>query len=236
MDDNLRVVIAAAGAGSRMGSRINKQYLLLNNRPVLAYSLDIFEQFEAVDEIVIVARASEISYCEEEIVRKYKYRKVSRVVAGGPERQDSVWAGLSQLNDQTAYVAVHDGARPLLSLDLLQALYREARRWGAAIPGVISRDTLKMVDRDSFVSHTLDRNSVVAVQTPQIFEFHELKKAYQEAFCDNFRATDDASLFERYIGRVKVVAGQYDNLKITTPEDIIIAESLLKARRHSKGD
>lgn len=113
MDDNLRVVIAAAGAGSRMGSRINKQYLLLNNRPVLAYSLDIFEQFEAVDEIVIVARASEISYCEEEIVRKYKYRKVSRVVAGGPERQDSVWAGLSQLNDQTAYVAVHDGARPL---------------------------------------------------------------------------------------------------------------------------
>ncbi|HOB11917.1 MAG TPA: 2-C-methyl-D-erythritol 4-phosphate cytidylyltransferase [Syntrophomonadaceae bacterium] len=236
MDDNLRVVIAAAGAGSRMGSRINKQYLLLNQRPVLAYSLDIFEQFDAVDEIVIVARSSEIGYCEQEIVNKYNYRKVSRVVAGGPERQDSVWAGLSHLSDQTAYVAVHDGARPLLSLDLLQALYQEARRWGAAIPGVIARDTLKMIDRDSFVGQTLDRNIVVAVQTPQIFQFHELKRAYQEAFYDNFRATDDASLFERYIGRVKVVAGQYDNLKITTPEDIIIAESLLKARRHSKGD
>jgi len=236
MDDNLRVVVAAAGAGSRMGSRINKQYLLLNNRPVLAYSLDIFEQFDAVDEIIIVARESELSYCEQEIVKKYNYRKVSRVIAGGPERQDSVWAGLSHLDDQTAYVAVHDGARPLLSLDLLQALYQEARRWGAAIPGVIARDTLKMIDRDSFVSHTLDRSSVVAVQTPQIFQFQELKRAYQEAFYDDFRATDDASLFERYIGRVKVVAGQYDNLKITTPEDIIIAESLLKARRHSKGD
>lgn len=236
MDDNLRVVVAAAGAGSRMGSRINKQYLLLNNRPVLAYSLDIFEQFDAVDEIIIVARESELSYCEQEIVKKYNYRKVSRVIAGGPERQDSVWAGLSHLDDQTAYVAVHDGARPLLSLDLLQALYQEAQRWGAAIPGVIARDTLKMIDRDSFVSHTLDRSSVVAVQTPQIFQFQELKRAYQEAFYDDFRATDDASLFERYIGRVKVVAGQYDNLKITTPEDIIIAESLLKARRHSKGD
>lgn len=236
MDDNLRVVIAAAGTGSRMGSRINKQYLLLNNRPVLAYSLDVFEQYEAVDEIIIVAKSSEISYCEQEIVSKYNYRKVSRVVAGGSERQDSVWAGLSHLSDQTAFVAVHDGARPLLSLDLLQALYQEARRWGAAIPGVMARDTLKMIDRDSFVGQTLDRTSIVAVQTPQIFQFHELKKAYQEAFYDDFRATDDASLFERYIGRVKVVAGQYDNLKITTPEDIIIAEGLLKARRHSKGD
>ena len=93
-----------------------------------------------------------------------------------------------------------------------------------------------MMDRDSFVRHTLDRTSVIAVQTPQIFQYTELKKAYEEAYQDNFQATDDASLFERYIGRVKVVAGQYDNLKITTPEDTIIAEGLLQARRHNKGE
>lgn len=236
MDDNLRVVVAAAGTGSRMGSQINKQYLLLNNRPVLAYSLDVFEQYDHIDEVVIVAKSSEVGFCEQEIVSKYNYRKVSRVVAGGSERQDSVWAGLNHLDEHTAYVAVHDGARPLLSLELLDSLYREARQWGAAIPGVLARDTLKMVDRDSFVGHTLDRTSVIAVQTPQIFRYDELKKAYQEAYHDNFQATDDASLFERYIGRVKVVAGRYDNLKITTPEDIIIAEGLLQARRHSKGE
>jgi 2-C-methyl-D-erythritol 4-phosphate cytidylyltransferase len=236
MDDNLRVVVAAAGTGSRMGSQVNKQYLLLNGRPVLAYSLDLFEQYDPIDEVIIVAKSSEVQFCEREIVKKYSYRKVSRVVAGGLERQDSVWAGLSNLDDQTAYVAVHDGARPLLSLKLLDSLYKEARQWGAAIPGVLARDTLKIMGPDSFVSQTLDRTSVVAVQTPQIFQFHELRKAYQQAYEDNYRATDDASLFEKYIGRVRVVAGQNDNLKITTPEDIIIAEGLLQARRHSKGE
>lgn len=236
MDDNLRVVIAAAGTGSRMGSPINKQYLLLNGRPVLAYSLDLFEQYDPIDEVIIVAKSAEVEFCEQEIVKKYGYRKVSRVVAGGSERQDSVWAGLNHLDNRTAYVAVHDGARPLLSLELLDSLYKEARQWGAAIPGILAKDTLKMIDRDGFVSHTLDRTSVIAVQTPQIFQFHKLKKAYQEAGNDNYRATDDASLFEKYMGRVKVVAGQNDNLKITAPEDIIIAEGLLKARRHSKGE
>lgn len=236
MDDNLRVVVAAAGTGSRMGSPINKQYLLLGGRPVLTYSLDIFEQYDAVDEVIIVAKSTEVQFCQQEIVKKYGYGKVSRVVAGGSERQDSVWAGLTHLDDKTAYVAVHDGARPLLSLQLLDSLYKEARQWGAAIPGVLVRDTIKMIDRDRFVSHTLDRTSVIAIQTPQIFRFHELKKAYQEASSENYRATDDASLFEKYIGRVKVVTGQNDNLKITTPEDIIIAEGLLKARQHSKGE
>ncbi|MGI5879619.1 MAG: 2-C-methyl-D-erythritol 4-phosphate cytidylyltransferase [Syntrophomonadaceae bacterium] len=231
MADNLRVVIAAAGTGSRMGSTVNKQYMLLKNRPILAYSLDSFEQSGLVDEIVVVAKPEEIDYCRKEIVERYQYRKVSKVIAGGRERQDSVWAGLRELyNNQTDYVAVHDGARPLFPSDLLEALFIQAQKWGAAIPGVFARDTLKTVDQDNFVNQTLDRTCIIAVQTPQIFNYSQLYSAYEQALRENFQGTDDAVLFEKYMGRVKVVTGEQANLKITTPEDLIIAESYLESR------
>ena len=228
MANNLRVVIAAAGSGKRMGSKINKQYMLLKGKPILAYSLDIFEAFGLVDDIVIVAHPREIEYCEKEVVEKFGYTKVRRGIPGGEQRQDSVWAGLKELDHTTCFVAVHDGARPLLTGGLISELLKEAEEWGAAIPGVRARDTLKMVDRDNFVGQTLDRTGVVAVQTPQIFNYKELTRAYEFAYEEDFVATDDAALFEKYIGRVKVVPGNHDNLKITTPEDIIIAESILK--------
>lgn len=230
MANNLRVVIAAAGSGKRMGSKVNKQYMLLDDKPILAYSLDVFEAFGLVDDIIIVAHPREIEYCEKEVVEKFGYTKVRRVIPGGEQRQDSVWAGLKALDHTTCFVAVHDGARPLLTNSLIRELLKEAEEWGAAIPGVRVRDTIKMVDRDSFVGQTLDRTSVVAVQTPQIFNYSELKRAYEFAYEEDFIATDDASLFEKYIGRVKVVPGNYNNLKITTPEDLIIAEGLLKSR------
>lgn len=227
MVNNLRVVIAAAGSGSRMGGKINKQYILLKSRPLLAYSLDVFEKMELVDEIVIVAQAREIEYCEREVVKRFSYQKVSRVVAGGLERQDSIWAGLEELNSNTDFVAVHDGARPFVTSELIEEVLKEAVRWGAAIPGVAVRDTLKQVDRDNFVRQTLDRSSVFAIQTPQIFRYCELHKAYEYAREQRVKATDDASLFEKYIGRVKVVPGDYRNLKITTPEDLAIARTIL---------
>ena len=228
MVNNLRVVIAAAGTGSRMKSKINKQYMLLNSRPVLSYSLDVFEKYEAVDEIVIVAHPRDTEYCEKEIVKKFGYRKVKKVIPGGEQRQDSVWAGLLQLNrDTTDYVAVHDGARPLLTLALLDDLIKEAKEWGAAIPGVYVKDTLKIVDRDGFVGNTLNRSTTVFIQTPHVFRFQELYQAYEMALEEGFKSTDDAALFEKYIGRVKVVPGNYNNLKITTPEDLIIVEALL---------
>jgi 2-C-methyl-D-erythritol 4-phosphate cytidylyltransferase len=228
MANNLRVVIAAAGSATRMGGKINKQYLLLHNKPVLTYSLDVFEEFEMVDEIVVVANRAEIEYCEREIVKKYGYRKVSGVIAGGRQRQDSVWAGLQHLGKDTDLVAVHDGARPLVSLRMLRELINQAQEWGAAIPGVNAKDTLKSVDRDGFVRHTLDRSTVVAIQTPQIFKYSELTAAYRLAQEEDFRATDDAAIFETYIGRVKVVTGEDSNIKITTPADMKIAEALLK--------
>lgn len=227
MVNNLRVVIAAAGTGSRMKSRLNKQYMLLKGKPVLKYSLDVFEQYDAVDEVIIVAHPRETVYCEKEIVKRYGYRKVKKVIPGGEQRQDSVWAGLTELGEDTDYVAVHDGARPLLTFRLLSELLQAAQEWGAAIPGICARDTIKMIGRNGFVSSTLDRSRVVFIQTPQIFRYSELYQAYAMACEENFRSTDDAALFEKYIGRVKVVPGDYNNLKITTPEDMAIAQALL---------
>lgn len=227
MDNNLRVVLAAAGSGSRMGNKTNKQYLLLKSRPLLTYSLDVLENCDLVDEIIILAHPRELEYCEREIVHKYGYKKVSQVIAGGKERQDSIWNGLKQLGKDTGYVAVHDGARPFITYALIEELLKEAREWGAAIPGVAVKDTLKSIDRDGFVRQTLDRSTIISVQTPQIFNYAELFKAYENAFEEGLLATDDASLFETYIGRVKVVQGDYRNIKITTPEDMVIAESML---------
>lgn len=228
MASNLRVVIAAAGQGSRMKTRLNKQFILLKAHPVLAYCLDFFEKQDMVDEIVVVTSEKELDYCQREIVNKYRYRKVSAVLPGGKERQDSVWEGLKYLSPDTEFVAVHDGARPLLSSDVLRRLLSAAQEWGAAIPGVASKDTLKMVDKDSFVRQTIDRSMVYSIQTPQVFRYSELREAYRLAWEENYYATDDAALFEKYIGRVKLVAGDYNNIKITTPEDLMIARSLLE--------
>lgn len=228
MADTVRVLVAAAGSGSRMKKDINKQYLLLNSRPILAYCLEFFEHQEAVQEIVIMTGAHELEYCAQEIVQRLGYKKVSAILPGGKERQDSVWLGLQSLAKGNDLVAVHDGARPLLSANLFARVLEAAREWGAAIPGVASKETLKTVDRDGFVGQTLERSSVFAIQTPQIFNGRELIKAYRLAREEGFLGTDDASLFERYIGKVKVVEGDYRNLKITTPEDLVIAEALLR--------
>jgi len=230
MVNNLRVVIAAAGIGSRMGSTTNKQYLLLNSRPVLTYSLDVFEEFKPVDEIIIVANSRETEYCEKEIVQKYGYKKISKVIAGGKERQDSVWTGLKHLGEATDFVAVHDGARPILTSELLKRVFEAAREWGAAVPGIPVRDTLKIMDKNGFVKHTLDRSSIMAIQTPQIFDYDKLRRAYKKAYEKGFTGTDDASVFENHSGGVKIVSGDYKNIKITTPEDLIIAQGLLNGK------
>jgi 2-C-methyl-D-erythritol 4-phosphate cytidylyltransferase len=235
MSDKLRVVIAAAGRGSRMKSGTNKQYMALAGRPILSYCLDFFERQDVVDAIVVICGAQEQEYCQREIIQRFKYRKVRAVMPGGRERQDSIWVGLQKLGDDTGLVAVHDGARPIITKEVWTRLVAAAREWGAAVPGVVSKDTLKLVDRDGFVQQTLPRSSVFAIHTPQIFKYSELMAAYRHAQEDSFQGTDDASLFERYIGRVKVVVGDYRNLKITTPEDIGVAEALLQQDDNYQG-
>jgi len=227
MVNNLRVVIAAAGIGSRMNSKVNKQYIPLKGRPVIAYSLDTFEKIQQVDSIVIVANSNELDYCKNEIVKKYGYQKVTGVIPGGKQRQASVRAGLNYISGSTDFVAVHDGARPLVTSQLVQDLLTEAEKWGAAIPGVLARETLKTVDGDGMVVDTLDRSRIVVVQTPQIFKYDMLLEAYEKAYTEGVSGTDDASIFEKYMGRVRVVNSDNRNMKITTPEDIAVAESLM---------
>jgi len=227
----LKVIIAAAGQAVRMGGRINKPYLEVNNYPVLAYSLRFFEDFRFCDEVVIIAAEGELEYCRRNIVEKYNFAKVAAVLPGGRERQDSIWVGLKFLqNRNCSLVAVHDSARPLLSLTLMEELINEAIKWNAAIPGVRVKDTIKLVDKNNFVLSTPDRKALYAVQTPQVFNYQQLYNAYVRAEQDNYKGTDDAMLYEKYIGKVKVVETGHNNPKITTPDDLIIVKALADYR------
>lgn len=222
----LGVVIAAAGKGTRMHLPVNKQYVELAGRPVITYSLELLTAAEGVARVVVVAHPEEVEYCRDLIGGDWPVQ----VVPGGKERQDSVYAGLVALGAGIELVAVHDGARPLLSAKMIARLIEAAAQWGAAVPGVQVKDTLKEVDEDGVVVTTLMRNRIYSIQTPQVFNYQSLLSAYRQAFAEGYYGTDDASLYERYCGPVRVVTGDYRNIKITTPEDLLIAEVFLKHR------
>ncbi|QGU00751.1 2-C-methyl-D-erythritol 4-phosphate cytidylyltransferase [Candidatus Syntrophocurvum alkaliphilum] len=228
MDKDLGVVIAAAGTGTRMKSSINKQYMQISSHPVLSYTIDVFDQLDIVKQIILVVNPNDINYCKKEIVEKYGYKKITNIVEGGKERHDSVWSGLNKIFKSLKKVAVHDGARPLLMPSLIEKLVSEADKWGAAIPYTKPKDTLKSIDGDGFVKETLNRATIASIQTPQVFKLEQIIKAYEKAYKNNSFGTDDASLYEKYIGRVKLVESDYTNIKITTPEDIQLAELYLK--------
>jgi len=210
-----------------MRNALNKVFLELDGQPVIKYSLDIFERLDDVEEIVIVAHPQETERMERDIVSRYGLRKVRRVVPGGAERQDSVRAGLEALTGGLRLVAVHDGARPLLSLELARRVIAVARDLGAACPGVPSKDTLKEVDPEGRVKTTLDRSRIYQIQTPQVFSADRLKQAYAQSAAEGYSATDDAALYERFCGPVQVVEGDYRNIKITTTDDMIVARGYL---------
>ncbi len=221
------LVLAAAGQGKRMLSKVNKVFLKLSGQPVIKYSLDVFEKLPDIEEIVIVAHPQEVSVMERDIVDRFGYRKVKRIIPGGRERQDSVWAGLKALDDSLNLVAVHDGARPLVSSEMVLRVIEMARITGAACLGVPSKDTLKEVGPDGNVQTTLDRSRYYQIQTPQVFRASRLKEAYREALAQGFVGTDDAVIYERFFGAVRVVDGDYRNLKITTADDMLMAQGLL---------
>jgi len=225
----LHVLIPAAGMGRRMGCSGNKQYLQLAGRPLLARTLALFEVSPLVASIRLVVPADEIDYCRREIVARYGCTKVTAVVAGGAERQDSVRLGLeAQPLDEAALVLIHDGARPLLDPALIAAVAAAAADTGAAIVAVPVKDTIKQVAAERIVA-TPDRRCLWAAQTPQAFRYGLIRKAHRQALAAGFAGTDDASLVERLGRPVAVVAGNYRNLKITTPEDLLLAEALLAA-------
>lgn len=228
---DVAAIVLAAGQGKRMKSGTNKQYLLLEGKPVLAHTLQAFEDSDLISEVIVVARADELAFCAQEVVAKYAFKKVSKIVEGGKERQDSAYQGLVAVSVKCGLVLVHDGARPLVTPELINAAVAKARTGVSAVSAVPMKDTVKEAAPDKTVLKTLSRAALWAVQTPQVFSYAKLVKAHEEARLDNYLGTDDASLLEHIGEKVALVLGSYENIKITTPIDLVLAEAILKGRR-----
>ncbi len=220
-------VIVAAGKGTRMGAGINKQFLIIKDKPILYYTLKIFEGCDSIDEIVLVTAKKEIEYCKSDIVERYNIRKVSNIVEGGLERQQSVYNGLKACND-CEIVLIHDGARPFVDSRIINEGIDYAKRYGACTCGVQPKDTIKLKAEDGFSDSTLDRDTLFSVQTPQSFKYNLIVNCHENAFKENIKATDDTSIVEYCGHKVFLYEGSYNNIKITTPEDLVIGEKILE--------
>ncbi len=232
----LGAVIVAAGRGTRMGTKESKQYLPINGKPILVYTLEAFEKADEVSTVVLVVSKEDIVHCQS-YIEKYGLTKISAIVAGGTSRQGSVFEGLQHLN--TEWVIVHDGVRPFVSIENMIECWRAAEQYGAAVIAVRVKDTIKIADEAGMVHSTLDRNSLWAIQTPQAFRCSDLMTAHKRAELDGYEGTDDASLMERSGIPVRIVEGDYGNIKITTPDDLQWAEfrlrSLVQIREQEEG-
>jgi 2-C-methyl-D-erythritol 4-phosphate cytidylyltransferase len=229
-------IIPAGGSGKRMKEKQSKQYLLLDGIPVLVHTLRKFQKSLKVDEIFLIVPGDDIEIARECIVNKFGISKVSRILAGGKERQDSVRNGINALEKHHDIVVIHDAVRPFISEELLLFVIGEASKVQAVTVGVPVKDTVKSVDGRGWIAETLNRNNLWLTQTPQAFKRDVIVKAHEEAFRDNYYATDDASLVERTGIAVKMIYGSYDNIKITTKDDIMLAEILIeKFKSDGKG-
>lgn len=224
-------IVLAAGSGRRMGTKVHKQYLLLGGRPVLYYSLKAFQDSEVIDEIILVCGSGEEEYCRTEIVDKYGLSKVSKVIPGGSERYESVWNGLQEAEEK-GFVFIHDGARPFVDREMLLRAYDCVRENRACVAGMPAKDTIKIADERDFVKATPDRRSLWIVQTPQVFETKLVKNAYSLLMRETYiTVTDDAMVVEQMLNfPIKMFQGSYENIKITTPEDLDVAEVFLKRK------
>ena len=230
MDKNVTsvAIILAAGSGKRMNSNTPKQYLALDNKPVLYYSVRAFEE-SSVNEIILVVGKNEIDYCRKEIIEKHNINKVTAIVEGGAERYDSVYQGLLNVKE-TDYLLIHDGARPFITVDIIEKTLEQVAIHKACVVGVPSKDTIKIVDTNGTVVKTPNRDNVWCTQTPQAFSFPIICDAYKKIMEGNYpNITDDAMVVEQTIQYpIQMIFGSYSNIKITTPEDLFIGELMLK--------
>lgn len=223
----ITAIVLAAGQGKRMNQTVAKQYLELKEKPILYYSLKAFEESN-IDEIILVTGSGQTEYCIENIVNKYSFRKITKVLEGGAERYDSVYRALTAI-EQTEYVLIHDGARPFLTVELIDRIISEVMVYQACIPGTPVKETVKVVNEEGFISSTPNRDTLWSAQTPQAFEFSSIKRAYELMYQDAgiSNITDDAMVYETYLKKqVKMIMGDYNNLKLTTPEDYTRAKAL----------
>ena len=222
------LIVVAAGRGSRMGAEIKKQYLPLGGAPILVRTLQTLTASPVVDRVVLVVSPDDIESVRD-LVREHAIGKIGDVVAGGAERQDSVLEGLRAVSPEAEIVAVHDAARPLVSQEEILAVIEAAKEGGAATLGVPVKDTIKRVT-GGLVRETLERAQLWAVHTPQAFRRDWLEEAHRRSVQLGGHGTDDASLVEWAGYPVQMVEGRYENLKITTPEDLLVAETLFQER------
>lgn len=238
MKKHCTAIVLAAGQGKRMGTSVQKQYIELEGRPVIYYTLQTFQESEIIDDIILIVGKGQISYAQEEIVERYRFTKVGAIVEGGKERYDSVWQGLKALrtadglpgNLKEAYVFIHDGARLFVDEGILRRGYDTVILYRACVAGMPSKDTIKLVDDDTFAVQTPQRKFVWTVQTPQVFEVSLIIEAYSRLMREEYiNVTDDAMVVEQMMDvPVKLFEGSYTNIKITTPEDLEVAKVFLK--------
>lgn len=229
MKDKITAILLAAGMGKRMNAGIAKQFMELKNKPVLYYSLKAFEE-SSVDEIILVTGKGQKEYCQDQIIGKYNIKKVSQLIEGGAERYDSVYNGLKKAENST-YVLIHDGARPFLSVPMIESCIEAVKKDKACILGTPVKETIKCTDKEGYIIETPDRKTLWSAQTPQGFDYQLILQAYNLLYKDHNDArmaiTDDAMVYEKYIGNpVKVIMGDYNNIKLTTKEDYFSAQSI----------
>lgn len=232
-------IVLSAGQGKRMGTSVQKQYIELQGKPIIYYTLSVFQKSEIIDDIILVVGKDQLKYVQEEIVRKYHFTKVKTVVEGGHERYASVWQGLKAReydkyyeNIQDGYVFIHDGARPFVDEEMLERAYDTVRKYKACVAGVPSKDTIKLINEEQFAVTTPEREYVWAVQTPQVFKKTLIFEAYARLMEEEcVHVTDDAMVVEQMMRLpVKLFEGSYENIKITTPEDLDIARIFLSKK------
>lgn len=224
---NVCAIVAAAGKGSRMKLKTSKQFIEIYDNPILYYTLNMLSRCNMINEIVITASHDEIEYCRKEIVQKYKFSKVSAVIEGGSDRQRSVYNALKAIHN-CDIVLIHDGVRPFIDERIITDGIKYARLYGASACGVSPKDTIKIKKNDGFSLETLDRSTLFCVQTPQIFKYDIILDCHEKAALDELKFTDDTAVVEQYGHKVYLYEGSYDNIKITTREDLITAKYLIK--------
>ena len=221
-------VIVSAGKGVRFMEGQKKQFYFLGGKPILAHTLDKFETCPLIRSILLVVSQEDMDICLKEVIEKYKFKKVSQIVPGGKRRQESVKNGIDALPKDADMVVIHDGVRPFVTRAMIEDSIHSAVRYGAVVLAMPVKDTIKISNPDGTVLKTLDRESLWQIQTPQTFQANVIKDAYYRATEDGFAGTDDASLVERTGAKVHILPGSYTNIKITTPEDLLLANLFLK--------
>jgi len=224
-------IIPAAGSGTRMGFEKAKQFIDLCGKPILAVTLSPFQKCNLIDRIVLVVSQDDVDYCKREIVDRYKLSKVFKVIVGGKRRQDSVRKGLEAVGDPCRWVLIHDGVRPLVTSNLIERVIKTAKKFRAVTTGIPVKETVKELDSQGMVLRSVDRNHLWLIQTPQIFRLEDINLAHQKALKHGWEeATDDAFLIEKMGIPVKIIEGEENNIKVTTPRDLDIARFLLSKK------